>query len=92
MLDKSKMVGFVPTTDYEAAREFYAGKLGFTFVSLDQFALVVMAGAQTIRITKMPNYSPLQGLPWDTRMNVASTLAPNPAPPGKKFKAETRAD
>jgi len=44
MLDKSKMVGFVPTTDYEAAREFYVGKLGFTFVSLDQFALVVDGG------------------------------------------------
>jgi len=28
MLDKSKMVGFVPTTDFEAAREFYVGKLG----------------------------------------------------------------
>jgi len=67
MLDKSRMVGFVPTTDYEAAREFYVGKLGFTFVSLDQLALVVMAGKQRIRITKMPNYSPLQGtiLGWE---------------------------
>jgi len=67
MLDKSRMVGFVPTIDYEAAREFYVGKLGFTFVSLDQFALVVLAGEQKIRITKMPNFSPLQGtiLGWE---------------------------
>jgi catechol 2,3-dioxygenase-like lactoylglutathione lyase family enzyme len=67
MLDKSRMVGFVPTTDYEAAREFYVGKLGFSFVSLDQFALVVRAGEQKIRISKMPNYSPLQGtiLGWE---------------------------
>ena len=67
MLDKSKMVGFVPTKDYEAAREFYVGKLGFAFVSLDQFALVVKAGEQKIRISKIPNYSPLQGtiLGWE---------------------------
>lgn len=67
MLDKSGMVGFVPTTDYEAAREFYVGKLGFIFVSLDQFALVVKAGEQKIRITKIPNYSPLRGtiLGWE---------------------------
>jgi hypothetical protein len=42
-------------------REFYVGKLGFAFVSLDQFALVVKAGEQKIRISKLPNYSPLQG-------------------------------
>jgi catechol 2,3-dioxygenase-like lactoylglutathione lyase family enzyme len=67
MLDKSKMVGFVPTKDYEVAREFYVGKLGFTFVSLDQFALVVRAGEQKIRISRMPNFSPLQGtiLGWE---------------------------
>jgi catechol 2,3-dioxygenase-like lactoylglutathione lyase family enzyme len=67
MLDKSKMVGFVPTKDYEAAREFYVGKLGFAFVSLDQFALAVRAGEQMIRITKIPNFAPLQGtiLGWE---------------------------
>jgi catechol 2,3-dioxygenase-like lactoylglutathione lyase family enzyme len=67
MLDKSRMVGFVPTKDYEAAREFYVGKLGFAFVSLDQFALVVRADEQKIRISKMPNFSPLQGtiLGWE---------------------------
>jgi catechol 2,3-dioxygenase-like lactoylglutathione lyase family enzyme len=61
MLSAGKMMGFVPTKDYEAARAFYEGKLGFEFVSLDQFALVVSAGAHKIRIVKMPNYTPLAG-------------------------------
>jgi catechol 2,3-dioxygenase-like lactoylglutathione lyase family enzyme len=69
MLEKYKMVGFVPTKDYEKARAFFVEKLGFTFVSLDQFALVVQVGEQKIRITKMPNYAPLQGtiLGWEVK-------------------------
>jgi catechol 2,3-dioxygenase-like lactoylglutathione lyase family enzyme len=61
MLAAGKMMGFVPTKDYEAARGFYEGKLGFAFVSLDQFALVVSAGEHKIRIVKMSNYTPLPG-------------------------------
>jgi hypothetical protein len=60
MLDSGKMVGFVPTTDYEKARAFYEGKLGFEFISHDQFALVVKVGGHMIRISKMPNFVPLQ--------------------------------
>lgn len=67
MLAKSKMVGFVPTKDYVAARGFYEGKLGFAFASQDQFALVVRAGEHNIRIAKVPNFAPLQGtiLGWE---------------------------
>jgi catechol 2,3-dioxygenase-like lactoylglutathione lyase family enzyme len=67
MLDSGKMVGFVPTTDYEKARAFYEGKLGFEFISHDQFALVVKVGGHMIRISKMPNFVPLQGtiLGWE---------------------------
>jgi catechol 2,3-dioxygenase-like lactoylglutathione lyase family enzyme len=61
MLAAGKMMGFVPTKDYVAARTFYEGKLGFEFVSQDQFALVVSAGAHKIRIVKMQNYTPLAG-------------------------------
>jgi catechol 2,3-dioxygenase-like lactoylglutathione lyase family enzyme len=60
MLDKGKMVGFVPTLDYEKARAFYEGKLGFEFVSLDQFALVMGVGGHKIRIAKLANFTPLQ--------------------------------
>ena len=59
MLAASKMMGFLLTKDYEAARKFYEGQLGFRFVSQDQFALVVQAGESHIRIVKMPDMKPL---------------------------------
>jgi len=67
MLGSGKMVGFVPTKDYEESRGFYVDKLGFEFVSLDQFALVVSIGGHKIRIAKVPNFTPLQGtiLGWE---------------------------
>lgn len=52
MLSSGKMVGFVPTTDPKRARDFYEGRLGFEFVSDDQFALVVRAGENMVRIAK----------------------------------------
>jgi hypothetical protein len=60
MLDSAKLMGFVPTKDYEQARAFYEGKLGCEFVSLDQFALVMRVGGHMIRIVKIPNFTPLQ--------------------------------
>jgi catechol 2,3-dioxygenase-like lactoylglutathione lyase family enzyme len=69
MLATGKMVGFVPTKDYDKARAFYEGKLGCDFVSLDQFALVVSVGGHKIRIAKIPNFTPLQGtiLGWEVQ-------------------------
>jgi len=78
MLASGKMAGFVPTTNYDQARAFYEGKLGFGFVSLDQYALVMSVGGHRIRITKMPNFTPLQGtiLGWEVQdiQAVASWL------------------
>jgi catechol 2,3-dioxygenase-like lactoylglutathione lyase family enzyme len=69
MLASGKMVGFVPSTDYHRSRAFYEGKLGFDFVSLDQYALVMNAGGQKIRIAKVSNFTPLQGtvLGWEVK-------------------------
>lgn len=87
MLDSGKLVGFIPTTDYERARAFYEGKLGFKFVSLDQFALVMSIGGHTIRIAKVPNFKPLQGtiLGWEVKNieAVAKWLADHGVPPEK---------
>ena len=81
------MVGFIPTTDYDKARAFYEGKLGFTFVSLDQFALVMSIGGHRIRISKMPNFKPLQGtiLGWEVQdiESVAAWLRDRGVPPEK---------
>lgn len=69
MLASGKMVGFVPTKDYDKARAFYEGKLEFEFVSLDQYALVMRVGGHRIRIAKVPNFTPLQGtiLGWEVK-------------------------
>jgi catechol 2,3-dioxygenase-like lactoylglutathione lyase family enzyme len=63
------MMGFVLTKDYDKARAFFEGKLGFAFVSLDQFALVMKAGENMIRISKVPNSTALQStvLGWEVQ-------------------------
>jgi catechol 2,3-dioxygenase-like lactoylglutathione lyase family enzyme len=60
MLASMDMVGFLLTKDYEKARSFYEGNLGFEFVSLDQFALVMQAGKSMIRIVKVADFTPLR--------------------------------
>jgi catechol 2,3-dioxygenase-like lactoylglutathione lyase family enzyme len=60
MLASAKLMGFIPTKDYDAARAFYEGKLQFEFVGLDQFALVARVGGHMIRIVELPDYTPLQ--------------------------------
>ena len=76
MLASGKMVGFIPTGDYDNARAFYEGKLGFQFVSLDQYALIMRVGGHRIRIAKIPNFAPLQGtiLGWEVE-NIAAVVA-----------------
>jgi catechol 2,3-dioxygenase-like lactoylglutathione lyase family enzyme len=73
MLASCDMVGFVLTKDYDKSRAFYEGKLGFEFVSLDQFALVMKAGKSKIRISKVPTFTPLQStvLGWEVNDIVA---------------------
>ncbi len=67
MLNTAKMVGFVLTKDYDKSRAFYEGKLGFEFISLDQFALVVKVGGHMVRIAKVPDFEPLRStvLGWE---------------------------
>ena len=75
MLSTSKMVGFVPTKDSAAAREFYEGKLGFEFISDDPFALVMKAGESKIRIAKAKNFTPAPYtvLGWEVQ-NIVSIV------------------
>ena len=67
MLETGKLTGFLATTDYDKARDFYEGKLGFKFISLDQYALVMEVGGHSIRISKIPSFTPRQGtvLGWE---------------------------
>ena len=69
MLASAKIIGFLVTRDYDQARAFFESKLGFQFVSFDQYALVMRAGGTSIRITKNPNFTPAQGtvLGWEVQ-------------------------
>jgi catechol 2,3-dioxygenase-like lactoylglutathione lyase family enzyme len=88
MLASAKLMGFIPTNDYDKSRAFYEGKLGFEFVSLDQFALVVKVGGHMIRIAKIPNFTPLQGtiLGWQvTDIEAAAKWLAGRDVPTEKF-------
>ena len=76
MLASGKMVGFLLTKDYDAARAFYEGKLGFEFVSQDQFALALKIGGHFVRISKSPNFTPLRStvLGWEIE-NIETVVA-----------------
>jgi catechol 2,3-dioxygenase-like lactoylglutathione lyase family enzyme len=76
MFASGKMVGFVLTKDYELARAFYEGKLGFEFVSQDQFALAMKVGGHFVRISKVPNFTPLRStvLGWEVE-NIEAAVA-----------------
>jgi catechol 2,3-dioxygenase-like lactoylglutathione lyase family enzyme len=69
MLASAKLMGFLFTKDYDRARAFFESNLGFQFVSLDQFALVMKAGDTSIRIVKIPTFVPAQGtvLGWQVQ-------------------------
>jgi catechol 2,3-dioxygenase-like lactoylglutathione lyase family enzyme len=76
MLDSGKLVGFVVTEDYDKARAFYEGKLGFQFVSLDPYALVMNTGRNMIRIVKVKGFSPARYtvLGWEVE-NIEAVVA-----------------
>jgi catechol 2,3-dioxygenase-like lactoylglutathione lyase family enzyme len=67
MLASGKIVGFLLTKDYDKARAFYESKVGFEFVSVDQYALVMKIGGHMIRISKVPDFIPVRStvLGWE---------------------------
>jgi catechol 2,3-dioxygenase-like lactoylglutathione lyase family enzyme len=60
VLNSYKIVAFVLTTDYARARSFYEGALGLEFVSQDNFALVLRAQSNMLRIVKAQTFIPAQ--------------------------------
>jgi catechol 2,3-dioxygenase-like lactoylglutathione lyase family enzyme len=76
MLASGKMLGFLLTKDYDKARLFFEGTLGFQFVSLDQFALVMRAAGSTIRISRVPDFTPFKStvLGWEVP-DIAAVVA-----------------
>jgi predicted enzyme related to lactoylglutathione lyase len=60
MLGSKKIIAFIPTRDTQKARSFYEGALELSFVSEDQFALVLDANGIMVRVTKVPEFKPQQ--------------------------------
>jgi catechol 2,3-dioxygenase-like lactoylglutathione lyase family enzyme len=63
----AKLIAFIPTRDAARARDFYETTLGLRFVHDDNFAIVMDANGTTIRIARVPEYSPFPFtlLGWD---------------------------
>ena len=57
-LTSESLVGLVPTTNSARAKAFYIDTLGLTFISDDQFAVVVRSGPNQIRIVKVESFTP----------------------------------
>jgi catechol 2,3-dioxygenase-like lactoylglutathione lyase family enzyme len=60
VLGSSAVATFVASADPERSREFYEDKLGLTFVSDDEYALVFDANGTTLRIQKAGEFTPQQ--------------------------------
>jgi catechol 2,3-dioxygenase-like lactoylglutathione lyase family enzyme len=57
----TKMVGFVNTTNPDAAKAFYGEKLGFRLTGDDDFAVVFDANGTMLRVGKARSFTPAQG-------------------------------
>ena len=60
MITPGSLIGFVPITDGDRARAFYADVLGLHFVQDDGFAVVLRSGGNMIRLVRMPAVTPAQ--------------------------------
>ena len=58
MLGNSPVIAFVATTNPDAARAFYDGVLGLTFVADEPFALVFDANGIMLRVFKVKTHTP----------------------------------
>ncbi len=52
------VVAFVPSHDLARSRDFYEGALGMRVVDINDFALVLLSGETTVRVTLAENWSP----------------------------------
>ena len=75
MLNSSKIVAFLLTTDYARARSFYVDTLRLEFVTQDQFALAIRANGNMIRVVRSEKFSPAQYtvLGWEV-LNIESAV------------------
>jgi catechol 2,3-dioxygenase-like lactoylglutathione lyase family enzyme len=77
MLGTAKLAGFIGTTNAGAARDFYENKLGLTFVSDEQYALLFDANGTRLRVQKVAAVPEIQytALGWNVTDMDATVAA-----------------
>jgi catechol 2,3-dioxygenase-like lactoylglutathione lyase family enzyme len=76
MANFSNMVGFLVTTNPEAARGFFTETLGFRLLSDDQYAFAFDTGSARLRVVKAQSFTPAHGtvLGWEVEdIHAAAT-------------------
>src|SRR5580698_2379246 len=86
MLANSAVIGFIPTRDAARARTFFADTLGLRFISDDNFALVFDANGTTIRIARVPEFTPFPFTLLGWEVTNIEQIAPEMAARGVQFK------
>lgn len=57
----SKMIGFVVSTDFEKAKDFYGRKLGFRQLNEDSHGMTFDANGCRLRVTRAETFTPAHG-------------------------------
>lgn len=80
-LNTAKPTLFLATSNAEAARNFYEEKLGLELSADDEYALVYQLAGTKLRLSKVPNHTPLPFTVLDWQVpsieTAHSTLAEN---------------
>jgi len=58
MIANIGLIAFIPSKDAVRARSFYEDKLGLSFVSDDNFAIVMDANGTMVRIARVGDFTP----------------------------------
>ena len=58
MLADAKLVGFIPTTDFDRCRGFFVDVLGLRLVAEDPFAMTFDANGSSLRVSKVAEFTP----------------------------------
>jgi len=75
-LKSAKPTLFLATSDAEAARAFYEGRLGLVLEADDPYALVYQLAGTELRLSKVPNHTPFPFTVLDWQVaNISDTHA-----------------
>jgi catechol 2,3-dioxygenase-like lactoylglutathione lyase family enzyme len=80
MLGSASAIAFLPSTDLDRSRRFFADRLGLTVEEVTPFACVLRAGTTTLRVTRVDTLhpQPFTVFGWrvpDVRATVAELAA-----------------